>query len=82
MEKARNQWLEPRVIALENGSAHSQHTDETLMKKNEKQMDVQNEKGGKAFFGRSTMKQREAEWGAEQTTLDEAVGPNVGATER
>ena len=50
LEKAHNQWLEPRVIALENGSAHSQHTDETLMKKNEKQMDVQNEKRGENLF--------------------------------
>ena len=45
-------------------------------------MDVQNEKGGETFFWTSTMKQRGAEWGAEKTTLDEAVEPNAGATER
>ena len=40
-------------------------------------MDVQNERGEKPFWTK-----HEAMGGAEKTTLDEAVGPNAGATER
>ena len=54
------------------------------MKKNKKkQIDVQNERGGENPFW---TKHDEAEGGRmgeqEKTTLDEAVEPNAGATER